>query len=176
MKKIILVVLTIAVILSVIIFGISLNRKENAKDNKDQNQYEVTDKKMKDNKITYEYEAFVPNFVSSDNQQYDFTMDMKYVNFPFKVKSSALKILTPKEKIYLKFVYEYLQYLNLHSEEHKRHYISTVQQLYIPNPDLDTQKNISQKLTCFDNLLLLETEKLNKLNALKKGLMQNMFV
>ena len=106
----------------------------------------------------------------------DFTMDMKYVNFPFKVKSSALKILTPKENIDLKFVYEYLQYLNLHSEEHKRHYISTVQQLYIPNPDLDTQKSISQKLTCFDNLLLLETEKLNKLNALKKGLMQNMFV
>jgi len=106
----------------------------------------------------------------------DFTMDMKYVCFPFKVKSSAIKILTPKTDINLKFVYEYLQYLNLYSEEHKRHYISTVQKLYIPKPNLEIQNNISQKLTCFDSLLLLETEKLDKLNTLKKGLMQNMFI
>ena len=55
MKKVVCVILTMVVILSVIILGISLNRKENAKDNKDQDQYEVTDKKTKDNKFTYEY-------------------------------------------------------------------------------------------------------------------------
>ena len=78
MKKKVFVILTIVVILSAIIFGISLNRKKNTKDNKDKKQYEVTEQKTKDNKFTYKYEAFVPSFVSSDNQQYDFTMDMKY--------------------------------------------------------------------------------------------------
>lgn len=78
MKKKVFVILTIVVILSAIIFGISLNRKKNTKDNKDQKQYEVTEQKTKDDKFTYKYEAFVPSFVSSDNQQYDFTMDMKY--------------------------------------------------------------------------------------------------
>ena len=51
----------------------------------------------------------------------DFTMDLKYVTFPFKVKSSAIKILTPRQNIDLYFIYEYLLYLGLVSEEHKRH-------------------------------------------------------
>ena len=106
----------------------------------------------------------------------DFTMDMKYVTFPFKIKSSAIKILTSKENVDLKYIYEYLTYLNLHSEEHKRHYISMVQKIYISNPEYNVQRNISLKLTCIDNLLLLENSKLEKLIKLKKGLMQNMFV
>ena len=106
----------------------------------------------------------------------DFTMDMKYVSFPFKIKSSAIKILTSKENIDLKYIYEYLSHLNLHSEEHKRHYISMVQKIYIPNPEYNVQKNISLKLTCIDSLLFLENSKLEKLIKLKKGLMQNMFV
>ena len=38
----------------------------------------------------------------------DFTNENKYVDFPFKVKSSALKILQTKEGLMLKFFYEYL--------------------------------------------------------------------
>ena len=38
----------------------------------------------------------------------DFTMDLKFVDFPFKVKSSAIKILTPKLNVNLRFVFEYL--------------------------------------------------------------------
>ena len=54
----------------------------------------------------------------------DFTMDAKYVSFPFKVKSSAIKILTAKPNVNLRFMFEYLSYWELKSEEHKRHYIS----------------------------------------------------
>ena len=36
----------------------------------------------------------------------DFTMDVKYVSFPFKVKSSAIKILTPKSGVDLYFMFE----------------------------------------------------------------------
>lgn len=35
----------------------------------------------------------------------DFTMDFKYVSFNFKVKSSAIKILTSKNNFNLKFIY-----------------------------------------------------------------------
>lgn len=53
----------------------------------------------------------------------NFTMDMKYVNFSFKVKSSAIKILTPRPKVNLRYMYEYLSFLGLASDDHKRHYI-----------------------------------------------------
>ena len=106
----------------------------------------------------------------------DFTLDMKYVNFAFKVKSSAIKILTPKENINIKYIYEYMQFLNLHSEEHKRHYISIVQKIQIPVPIFEIQNKIVTQLNCFDSKIELENNKLLKLTELKKGLMQNMFV
>ena len=106
----------------------------------------------------------------------DFTLDMKYVNFAFKVKSSAIKILTPKENINIKYIYEYMQFLNLHSEEHKRHYISIVQKIQIPVPIFKIQNKIATQLNCFDSKIELENNKLLKLTELKKGLMQNMFV
>ena len=49
----------------------------------------------------------------------DFTMDAKYVSFPFKVKSSAIKILTAKPNVNLRFMFEYLSYWELKSEGHK---------------------------------------------------------
>ena len=53
----------------------------------------------------------------------DFTLDCKYVDFFFKVKSSAIKILTTKNKELLRYTFEFLKYLDLSTEEHKRHYI-----------------------------------------------------
>ena len=76
----------------------------------------------------------------------DFTMDLKYVTFPFKVKSSAIKILTPRQNIDLYFLYEYLLYLDLVSEEHKRHYISEIESMSIIRPQLKEQRQISQPL------------------------------
>ena len=58
----------------------------------------------------------------------DFTLDCKYVDFPFKVKSSAIKILTAKNKELLRYTFEFLKYLDLSTDEHKRHYIAETQQ------------------------------------------------
>lgn len=57
----------------------------------------------------------------------DFTLDCKYVDIPFKVKSSAIKILTAKNKELLRYTFEFLKYLDLSTEEHKRHYIAETQ-------------------------------------------------
>lgn len=80
----------------------------------------------------------------------DFTMDLKYVTFPFKVKSSAIKILTPRQNIDLYFIYEYLIYLGLVSEEHKRHYISEIESMSIICPQLKEQRQMSQTLRSLD--------------------------
>ena len=43
-------------------------------------------------------------------------------------------------------------------------------------PSTQIQNNISKKISCVSNLLLLENKKLTTLNNLKKGLLQNLFI
>ena len=106
----------------------------------------------------------------------DFTMDSKYVNFNFKIKSSAIKLLTQKNNNNLKYIFECLQALNLESTEHKRYYISIVQEIEIPVPDIIVQNKIANLMFTYDKKIKLESDNYNKLIELKKGLMQNMFV
>jgi len=65
----------------------------------------------------------------------DFTLDSKIVDFPFKVKSSAIKILSAKTTIRLRYIFEYLKFLDLNTEEHKRHYIAEIEPMTIVLPE-----------------------------------------
>ena len=87
--------------------------------------------------------AFVLGYTSETDGIYDkgdciifddFTLDCKYVDFPFKVKSSAIKILTAKDKELLRYTFEFMKYLDLSTDEHKRHYIAETQnqELFLP--------------------------------------------
>ena len=106
----------------------------------------------------------------------DFTMDVKYVTFPFKVKSSAIKILTAKKDMDLYFMYEYLLHLGLVSEEHKRHYISEIEPMTLSRPTLQEQKRISQTLKALD----MQVQSANRLNDLllkqRKYITSQMFI
>lgn len=73
----------------------------------------------------------------------DFTLDSKIVDFPFKVKSSAIKILSAKTSVHLRYIYEYLKFLDLNTEEHKRHYISEIEPMTIELPDEDAIQSIA---------------------------------
>ena len=106
----------------------------------------------------------------------DFTMDIKYVDFRFKVKSSAIKILKAKPNVNLRFVFEYLSFLNLQSTEHKRHYISEIEPMNVGLPDTDAQNNIANFLTTIDGKLTLEMNILKLLTQQKKYLLQNLFI
>ncbi|HAY3534554.1 TPA: restriction endonuclease subunit S [Elizabethkingia anophelis] len=106
----------------------------------------------------------------------DFTLDLKYVDFSFKIKSSAIKLLTPKNNVDLKFVFEYFSFLNLSSNEHKRHYISEIQPMLLNIPAIDIQNNISNFLSKLDSKISLETELLTQYENQKKYLLQNLFV
>ena len=73
----------------------------------------------------------------------DFTLDCKYVDFPFKVKSSAIKILTAKNKELLRYTFEFLKYLDLSTNEHKRHYIAKTQNQEFILPTVQIVKTIA---------------------------------
>lgn len=106
----------------------------------------------------------------------DFTTEKKYVDFPFKVKSSAIKILKPKGNNVLKFVFELMNTINFEAKEHKRYYISTYQKLFVYVPeDVKEQQKIADCLSSIDELIDAESRKLKALEKYKKGLMQKLF-
>ena len=105
----------------------------------------------------------------------DFTVDTKYVDFPFKVKSSAIKILTPKKKDNLKFIYELLSQIKFDAKEHKRYYISEYQKTEILFPTIQEQQKIASCLSSLDELIAAQEEKIEQLKLHKKGLMQGLF-
>ena len=106
----------------------------------------------------------------------DFTMDMKYVTFPFKVKSSAIKILKPKSNINLRYVFEYLLSLNLKSGEHKRHYISEIASKTIPLLKMGQQNTIASLFLSLDYKIVIEKSLLSTYQEQKKYLLRNLFI
>jgi type I restriction enzyme S subunit len=129
--------------------------------------------------------AFILGYTSENYRVYDkreciifddFTMDLKYVDFPFKVKSSAIKILTPKSNINLKYIYEYLCFLNLTSSDHKRHYISEVESMLIYVPVIDSQNTFSNLFSAIDKKIETEFNYHNLLLSQKRFLLSHLFV
>lgn len=106
----------------------------------------------------------------------DFTMDLKYVDFSFKVKSSAIKILTAKEGVNLKYIFEYFSFLNFSSSEHKRHYISEIEPMSVVLPPLEIQNKIANYLSKIDEKLKTESEIYDLFIQQKKYLLANLFV
>lgn len=76
----------------------------------------------------------------------DFTTDSKFVDFDFKVKSSAMKILHTTKIANIKFVFYFMQTIQYRSDTHKRYWISEYAKLPIPLPPLEVQKTIVEKL------------------------------
>ena len=72
----------------------------------------------------------------------DFTTDSKYVDFPFKVKSSAMKILHVKEGINIKYVAYFMSITRLFGDTHKRYWISEYSKVNIPLPPKAEQDRI----------------------------------
>ncbi|MCF0159145.1 MAG: type I restriction endonuclease subunit S [Veillonella sp.] len=83
----------------------------------------------------------------------DFTTDSKYVDFPFKVKSSAMKILHAKEGVIPQFVQMFMGITKLVGDTHKRYWISEYSKLHIGLPPFAEQKRIVIKVAQLFELL-----------------------
>lgn len=105
----------------------------------------------------------------------DFTTDSKFVDFPFKVKSSAIKILLAKYNFNIKFIFEIMQMVSYEVSVHKRHWISIFSKLKVLIPKLPEQQKIADCLSSIDDLISVEEKKLSLLNDYKKGWMQRLF-
>ena len=76
----------------------------------------------------------------------DFTTDSKLVDFPFKVKSSAMKILQVKEDINIEYIAMFMSITRLIGDTHKRYWISEYSKIEIPIPPLNEQDRIVKKV------------------------------
>ena len=77
----------------------------------------------------------------------DFTTSSQYVDFPFKVKSSAMKILSAnKELADLKYLYLLMQTIEFNAANHKRYWISEYSKLKIDLPPLEEQQRIVRRI------------------------------
>ncbi len=112
----------------------------------------------------------------------DFTTDTKFVNFKFKVKSSAMKMLTAKnDLINLKFVFLMMQGIRANSVSHKRYYLSIYQNKKIPfpflngKPDLKEQERIVKILEKAETLKQKGKKAEDLLNEYLKSVFYEMF-
>ncbi len=76
----------------------------------------------------------------------DFTTESKYVDFPFKVKSSAMKILRSRGEIDLRYIAMYMSITRLAGDTHKRYWISEYSKIRIPIPPHAEQLRIIEKV------------------------------
>ncbi len=97
----------------------------------------------------------------------DFTLDTKFVDFPYMVKSSAIKILTLKDekKDNIRFNFELLSNHRFNMLGHARHYISVVQPEEVFTTNKHEQDKIGELFTNLDNLITLHQRKFNYIFA-----------
>ena len=95
----------------------------------------------------------------------DFTTDSRFVDFPFKIKSSAMKILRVKKEIDIRYVGFYMSITRLVGDTHKRYWISEYSKLPILIPPKAEQERIVQTVTDLlgklDNIIGTETKEVN---------------
>lgn len=99
----------------------------------------------------------------------DFTTASKYVDFDFKVKSSAMKILKAKDGVNIKYIYYLMQTIKFDNQLHKRYWISTYSKIKVPIPNIEKQDEIVKKLDLIAKIVSDKTEQLQELNLLIKS-------
>ena len=107
----------------------------------------------------------------------DFTTAFKFVDFSFKAKSSAMKMLTLiNDKDNIRFIYAAMLQIRFQVSEHKRYWITEYQREKIPYPHPNEQSKIDDFLSSIDTKIALVADQLEQTKAFKKGLLQQMFV
>lgn len=97
----------------------------------------------------------------------DFTTSFHWVDFNFKVKSSAMKMLRvlSEREVSFRFVYYAMKCIKYQSLEHSRQWISKYSQIEIPLPPIEVQTEIVRIL---DKFTLLEAELEAELDCRKR--------
>jgi len=105
----------------------------------------------------------------------DFTTATQFVDFPFKAKSSAMKILKASKFSNIKFAYELMETISYEVGTHERHWISKFAPMKVFVPDIAEQQKIADCFSSLDELIIAQDEKVEALKIYKKGLFQQLF-
>ena len=96
----------------------------------------------------------------------DFTTATQYVNFPFKVKSSAMKILhINKDLVLPKYIYYRIQIIQFDHSTHKRYWIQQYSKIRVSVPPLSEQERIVARIEELFSQLDAGVETLKKTKA-----------
>lgn len=107
----------------------------------------------------------------------DFTTGSHYVDFPFKVKSSALKILSLiKETDDFYFLNYVLRNIKFVPQNHERHWISKFSNFEVLIPEAKEQKKIGSFFKNLDQMILAQKQTIKKIKELKDSYLNEMFV
>lgn len=107
----------------------------------------------------------------------DFTTSSHYVSFPFKIKSSAMKLLSVSNTdLNPVFVFNALKNIKYTPTSHERHWISTFSKFDVMLPKKNEQTAIGLFFRQLDETIALQSAEVEKLNQLKKGLLAAMLV
>jgi type I restriction enzyme S subunit len=105
----------------------------------------------------------------------DFLTISRYIDFPFKVKSSAVKLLKNKRKDdKLNLIYELMRMIEFTVIDHQRHWISQYSKLHLRIPLPEEQTAIAAVLSDMDAEIEALTTKLSKVKLVKQGMMQEL--
>ena len=106
----------------------------------------------------------------------DFVASSHYVDFPFKIKSSAMKLLSSTNStIDIDFSFNLLKQINYIPISHMRHWISMFAQFNVYAPRANEQIKIGQMFKKLDSLITLHQRKLDALKKIKSALLEKMF-
>ena len=106
----------------------------------------------------------------------DFVTSSHYVDFPFKIKSSAMKLLSSTNStIDIDFSFNLLKQINYIPISHMRHWISMFAQFNVYAPRTNEQIKIGQMFKKLDSLITLHQRKLDALKKIKSALLEKMF-
>lgn len=104
----------------------------------------------------------------------DHTRRFKFIEEPFALGADGAKLLKPKEKFDPKFLYYYLNQLQIESAGYSRHY-KFLKETYVPVPPLATQQHIARVLEQADQLRKQAQQVESELNQLAQSLFLEMF-
>ena len=105
----------------------------------------------------------------------DFTTASKYVDFDFKVKSSAMKILKAREGINIKYIYYAMKNIKFDNQLHKRYWISEYSKIKLLIPDIKMQEKIVKELDLVIKVLDYKKKQIKLFDELIKSQFVEMF-
>ncbi|HOM73743.1 MAG TPA: restriction endonuclease subunit S [Fervidobacterium sp.] len=103
----------------------------------------------------------------------DHTRIIKYIDFPFVTGADGTQLIIPNDEFNKKYFYYTLSNLKIKNEGYQRHF-KYLKESLVPKPDINEQQKIADILSSVDDQIEEYQTKKEKLEMLKKGLMQKL--